>query len=584
MYFLIYALGAFALTITTLRAGGVGFGTSSFWGVLFGIIFGFLGWGIMPTLGWNYLGNWMLLTLIGIFLFMISVGAKSAGRQGSLLAASLPLMVGLFVIGPVNFIASSGVTRGADYHALLGTPTESEFTTDVAPVPTSQLRQVDHDLALALGSKRIEEDAGLGSRVDLTEMSIQMIHGCFATKDGNSNPRELCFENELVWVGVLEHSGFMKWWGNHTTPGYVIVSAINPQEIHLVTAIGNSGAEAQPLGIRYFPTGKGGYFGDRLERHLRLAGYTGGLTDHSFEIDNAGIPYWVTTTYSNTIGFDGPDAIGVVTTNAQTGEIVSYDIASAPSWIDRIQPEEFVTTQLDDWGAYGAGWVNAWFTKAGVIQTTPGMSIVYGEDGHSYWYTGMQSTGSDGGTNSFVLINTRTKEVRRYMVAGASETSAQVSAENAPGVREANYYATFPILYNIGGEPTYFMLIKGSGGLVQKFALVNMGHYEVIGIGRTLTEALQAYQSALIRSGQSTNIDDVVGAAEVTGIVMRTVHINGTVYVTLQGGTMEFYGASDSNPELKWAITGDQATIQYQEGAGKSQPILGFDLEAMNLN
>lgn len=585
MYFVIYAVVAFAITLTTLRNAGVSFGSSVSSGIFLGAVFGLIGWITMPAFGWNYIENWLMLAGLGVCLFGHAHFAGDLDDGVSTSRASMPLLIGVLVIGPGYFILSSGITRGDDYHALLGTPTESDFSADISPVSTKQIRQVDKDLALILGSKRIEEDAGLGSRVDLNDMDIQMVNGCFMTKDGNNTPRQLCFENELVWAGVLEHSGFFKWWGNDTTPGYVLVSAVNPQEIHLVTAIGSTESDVANLKLRYFPGGRSAYFGSKLERQLRLSGYVGGITDHSFEIDDTGRPYWVTTTFTNTIGFNGPDATGIIVTDAQTGDMTEYSIAEAPKWIDRIQPKEFVTTQLDDWGAYFDGWVNAWFTKAGVIQTTPGMSIVYGDDGHSYWYTGMQSTGSDGGTNSFVLVNTRTKEVRRYMVAGANETSAQSSAAAAPGVSEFDgYYATFPILYNVGGEATYFTLIKGNGGLVQKYVFVNMEQYETVGVGRTVTEALQAYQSALVRGGQAPTVDDIVGATEVAGTVMRTVQIDGTFYVLLQQYDLEFYGRSDVYPELKWATTGDKATIKYQEGTGKSQPILGFDIESVKLN
>jgi hypothetical protein len=111
-----------------------------------------------------------------------------------------------------------------------------------------------------------------------------------------------------------------------------------------------------------------------------------------------------------------------------------------------------------------------------------------------------------------------------------------------------------------------------------------MEQYETVGVGRTVTEALQAYQSALVRGGQAPTVDDIVGATEVSGVVMRTVQIDGTFYVLLQQYDIEFYGKSDVYPELKWATTGDEATIKYQEGTGKSQPILGFDIKSVKLN
>ena len=75
-----------------------------------------------------------------------------------------------------------------------------------------------------------------------------------------------------------------------------------------------------------------------------------GMTDFTFEIDDDGNPYWVTTLYEHKVGYSGANAIGVATVNASTGETKRYSINDAPKWIDRIQPESFVVDQINDWG------------------------------------------------------------------------------------------------------------------------------------------------------------------------------------------------------------------------------------------
>ena len=54
-----------------------------------------------------------------------------------------------------------------------------------------------------------------------------------------------------------------------------------------------------------------------------------------------------------------------------------------------------------------------------------------------------------------VLVNMRTKEARYYIVSGATEYSAMDSAEGQ--VQNLAYKATFPVLLNIGGQPTYLV-------------------------------------------------------------------------------------------------------------------------------
>ena len=51
-------------------------------------------------------------------------------------------------------------------------------------------------------------------------------------------------------------------------------------------------------------------------------------------------------------------------------------------------------------------------------------------------------------------MNQRTMETKFYEVEGATEASAMSSAEGQ--VQNLKYVATFPLLLNISGEPTYF--------------------------------------------------------------------------------------------------------------------------------
>src|SRR5690606_3836066 len=83
--------------------------------------------------------------------------------------------------------------------------------------------------------------------------------------------------------------------------------------------------------------------------------------------------------------------------------------ADAPAWIDRIQPESIVEDRISDWGVYVEGWLNSWTSGNNVIKASQGTSLVYTADGHSAWYTGLQSKGSsDQGTMGFMLVDTRT--------------------------------------------------------------------------------------------------------------------------------------------------------------------------------
>jgi hypothetical protein len=61
-----------------------------------------------------------------------------------------------------------------------------------------------------------------------------------------------------------------------------------------------------------------------------------GLADFSFEIDDAGNPYWIITKYAKKVVFRKRNRYLVV--DAQSGAMRSYTIAKTPKWVDRIQP------------------------------------------------------------------------------------------------------------------------------------------------------------------------------------------------------------------------------------------------------
>jgi hypothetical protein len=415
-------------------------------------------------------------------------------------------------------------------------------------------------------------------------MNIQLLDGCFTIREYDGSVRELCFDDEFMWAGPLIHDGFLRWFSHDVTPGYVVVSATDASKVYMVTSVAPTGVSALPdsgLRLRYLRAGA--YFGDDLQRHLRSNGFvSAGLTEGAFEIRDDGRPFWVVTRYAKRIGFSGEDPTGIVLVDAQTGAIEEHDIAGAPAWVDRVQPKDFVVEQLDDWGKYVRGWWNSLFSRLDVIQTTPGMSLVYGSDGRTSWYTGMQSAGADDGTVGFVLVDTRTKKVRWYRMPGAMETSAQSAAENARGVREAGFEATFPVLYNIGGVPTYLTTLKGDDGLVKMFGFVSAQNLMVVGVDSTIQDALRNYQNSLQQQGRTLVADDLVKQqrleAEVLAIARERRGDIEYYYLILKGREdTEFYAAPELSPELKWTRVGDTVAIDFDEGKLRSVLINTFD-------
>jgi len=340
------------------------------------------------------------------------------------------------------------------------------------------------------------------------------------------------------------------------TNGYVMVNACNERDVKLVQEI-----DGKKVYIKYQSES---YFMDNLERYLYFNGYWNvGLTDYSFEIDDAGTPYWVVTKFKKTIGFAGEEAQGVVVLNAQTGEINSYSIDKTPAWVDRIQPGDFIETQLNNWGEYVKGYWN--FSNEGKLKITENVSMVYGEDNNAYWYTGLTSVGADESTVGFVLVNTRTKKAVWYKQSGATEFAAQNSAKGK--VQEKGFSASMPIPYNINNIPTYVMTLKDNGGLVKMYAMVAIEDYTIVGVGNTLREALMAYKNAFNQSGNKIVTKSKTEKNIVKSVISR---INGDVkngntyyYFSLRNLPKVFIGSSQTSNDLPLTVIGDSVYLTF---------------------
>ncbi len=503
----------------------------------------------MPTVNYGFTGFAVLLMiLIGVWVllnnpFRVVQGKNNAptlklGKPGK---ASFVLLVvlGLYIT-VVPAITSWALLRNGEYRNLIGkVETESNLSSHMLPISIEKIRVVDQSLAQLLGDKVLGSQSALGSQVTLGTFNIQKVN------------------NDLYWVAPLLHSGFFKWNKNmQGTNGYVMVNACNERDVKLVQEINGS-----KVYIKYQSEA---YFGDNLERYLYFHGYWNvGLTDYSFEIDDAGTPYWVVTKFKKTIGFAGDEAQGVVILNAQTGDIKEYSIENTPKWVDRIQPGNFVETQLNDWGEYVKGYWN--FSNEGKLKITENVSMVYGEDNNAYWYTGLTSVGADESTVGFVLVNTRTKKAVWYKQSGATEMAAQNSAKGK--VQEKGFSASMPIPYNINNIPTYVMTLKDNGGLVKMYAMVAIEDYTIVGVGNTLRESLMAYKNAFNQSGNKISTKSKTEKNVVKSVVTR---INGDVkngntyyYFTLRSYPKIFIGSTQVSNDFPLTNLGDSVYVTF---------------------
>ena len=456
------------------------------------------------------------------------------------------IAIGILAIAVVlPTLASTPIIRAKAYRNLLGTVKESEFTKDVSPVNVNEIRIVDEDMAMKLGDKKLGEVPAIGSVSKLGKFHIQKVG------------------EKLYWVAPLVHRDFIKWVTNMGgTNGYVMVSANDPQDVKLVQK-----ANGEDVKIVYQPDA---YILQDLHRHVYIkGGMSRGMADYTLEIDDNGKPFWVVSLYEHKVGFGGANVNGTAIVDAKTGETKFYSIKDTPEWVDRIQPEEFVIDQINSWGVYVNGFINSVISEKGVLKATEGTSLVYGEDDKSYWYTGITSAGGDESTIGFMLVDSRTKEAKLYKQPGATEMAAMKSAEGS--VQEKNYEATFPVMYNILGQPTYVSSLKDKAGLVKRVVFVSVEDYNIVGVGRDKAEAMKNYKDALESGGSGLEIDESDEFdKELEGTVKRiaadTKNGNTIYYLTLDtdDGNI-FYATSKISKELPLTKEGDKIKITFSK-------------------
>jgi len=532
--------------------------------LLFVILFFLLIYLTMPVLNYGFYSIGVIALMLLFVLFLLSLGITTDKAGKKFIVNQKPekwmlwaMAVVLVYLTVVPFITSATFLHTSKYQKMIGEVKKgSEISKHIAPISMDKIRVVDQDLAYLLGEKIIGSQPALGSQIQLGRFAIQKVN------------------NELFWVAPLLHSGFFKWFNNQEgTPGYVMVSATNERDVRLVETVNN-----KPLHIKYQPAA---YFQSDIQRHVYFNGYAStGLEDFVFEIDEAGNPFWVISTYQKEIGFSGKNATGVLVVDAQTGAIQQFAIADTPAWVDRIQPAVIVEEQLNDWGELINGYWN--FSNRDKLQITEGLTLVYGKNDRSYWYTGLTSVGSDESAVGFVLVDTRTKETTFYKQSGATEYAAQQSAEGK--VQEKGYLASLPIPYNINNIPTYVMTLKDDGGLVKMYAMVAINDYTIVGVGNSMRETLTAFKSAYNSSGNKINPGTAAAKKSIKSVITRiqsdVKNGNSFYYFTIKDYPRIFVGSTQVSGELPITVVGDSVEISFDIDEEKIIDVTRFDNKA----
>lgn len=485
---------------------------------------------------WTFILSVIVLLLAAYGIKMRFISFQEAKRSKVFRIGGI-LFVALVIVFAVGSILSSPIVNAKKYRNLL-TIEERDFSKDIQPVNFSQIPLLDKDSAAILGNRK------MGSMVDMVSQ--------FEVSDLYS---QINYQEKPIRVTPLVYASPVKWLTNQSQgiPAYIMID-MTTQDTSLVKL-------DKP--IRY---SEAEYLNRNIYRHLRFKYPTYIFDQLSFEIDDEGVPYWICPVRDYTIGLFGGATIGrVVICNAQTGECQDYALKDCPEWVDRANPADLLIQQYNYYGTLVNGYINSIFGQKGCLKSTDGYNYMAMED--DVWvYTGVTSVSGDQSNVGFVLMNQRTRETRYYKVNGAEEYSAMGSAEGQ--VQNLGYQATFPILLNISNEPTYFMALKDSAGLVKKYAMVNIQKYQNVAIGDTVSACQDAYIKLLNTSGiTSGNTGD---SKKMTGTIRRIAQSvldgNSHFYLVLNDHEEIFDVPVQDFLQVVTLQEGDKVTVEYLEG------------------
>lgn len=514
------------------------------------LVFGFIYyWIYLPALNLKNEGFYIFLFLLsGVYCvaaILTSGFYRLKGEAGFFKSvrnnfkAPLVICAALVILLLVGTFFSGVIVRARAYSELL-TVEEGDFATDIAEISYDKIPMLDLDSAERLGDRKLGELSDMVSQFEVA-----------------GNYTQINYQGRPVRVTPLQYGDIIKWANNRRNgiPAYIMIDMVT-QNVEVVRL---------PEGMRYT---QDEYFMRNIDRHLRFRYPTFMFEDPVFEVDEDGTPYWVCPRVVKTIGlFGGKDIHGVVLVNAVTGESAYYE--DIPQWVDRAFTAELIIKQYDYHGMYANGYLNSIFGQKGVTVTTDGYNYIAMDD-DVYMYTGITSVGGDESNVGFILANQRTKETKYYSIAGAEEYSAMSSAEGV--VQHLGYKATFPLLLNIHGEPTYFMALKDDAGLVKMYAMVNVRQYQIVASGTTVALCEQNYADLLAENNLAQPPEEGK-TEEVRGIVADVRHsvIDGeSVYYFQFSGSGTYYSVKASDSELAVTINvGDTIKLTYtpQEGS-----------------
>lgn len=492
--------------------------------------------------------------LVTIFLGNIAFDLEKQIDLASDRRSLLPSLIALVIFFGV-YVYSAPMLHATGYATQLQfeAQTDSVFEKAINPVKLDRLPQVDEFEAKRIATGLMGAIKGLGSNTEVGKMTRQPLtcdfEACIGYQpNGEKIIKRIKFDDDLVWVAPLEFKGFSAWTAMDGTPAYFIISATNETIAYMIMEV-----NGKPVCLKYLESA---WFWNNIHRMLRKNGFaTKALKDFNCELNPQGELKQVISICKPQIGVFAMAAVGTVVVDVQKGAIEEYTVENTPEWVNCIQPEEVILNQITWWGNYSGGFWNYCWSKKGLEEPTEGLQKIE-NNGKRYYYTGIQSTGSDDATSAYMLIDTRTGKVLYFKKEGYNESSAMNSMNGNKFISDTkgNYFVNTPIFCNVYNVETYFSVIKSSqDGRRKGYAFCSLRD-KIVGVGETLEGALADYLKNIYEQQNKVVLQDAEALELTETLKIKDIRQIGECYYFLfeKYPDNEFYAYSAMFPKLKW--------------------------------
>ena len=498
---------------------------------------------MLPPFNWHSPAFWSFFTpaICALIVILALPGKNKVVKMNRYVVMGIAAM---FVIPTVLWFVGTRVFHAKEYASRISIETVSFDT--INEVDFSKTAIIDRDTTEALGDRVMGQMSELVSQFEVSDEYTQ-----------------ISYKNSVYRVTPLEYADFFKWLANSKdgVPAYITVDSTDgTAKLVRLKDLGYGN-------MKYVPSS---LFNTNLMRHLRFQYPTEIFGNPSFEIDEEGHPWYVCSTYSYKLVGDKKYVTGAIFMDPITGESTKYDVESVPTWSDRIFPESLVIEEIDDYGALQNGFFNSFIGQKGVIASSSGYNYIE-KDGDIWLYTGITSVNADQSNLGFILVNLRTHEALRIDAPGADETSAMKSAEDE--VQNYGYEATFPVLVNVNGRPTYLMSLRSdaseSKSVLKMYAMVDATDYQKV-TTVSVDQGLNVLKKQMIAiQGGSDDLSSAVTES-------KDITVNDLRLITSEGNTIYYFkDEEDTKYRMNFSVKyedalaflsdGDAVTVEYIE-------------------